>query len=344
MLMKTKLLSFLIILLVVCLGLSQNARAVTPPPDGGYPNGNTAEGEDALLHLRSGGYNTAVGFTALKTSTSGTFNTAIGAGALLHSKTGGENTAVGAGTLQFTDGLLPGGNHNTAIGAFALFQNTSGNFNTAVGNRTLFNNNIGRGNIALGANAGSGVTTADNVICIGADGNNTSNSCFIGQIFGANSAGGTAVFINSNGKLGTAPSSRRFKEEIKPMEGASEVLFALKPVTFHYKKEIDPEGIPQFGLVAEDVEAINPHLVVRDKEGKINSVRYEQINAMLLNEFLKEHRKNEEQEATITQLKKELQVTAAHQQKQIEALTNGLQKVSAQLEASKSAPQVVNNR
>ena len=169
-----------------------------------------------------------------------------------------------------------------------------------------------------------------------------SNSCFIGNIFGQTS-GGVAVLINSSGRLGTMTSSARYKEEIKPIDKASEALFALKPVTFRYKKNIDPAGTSQFGLVAEEVEKVNPDLVVRDKEGKPYSVRYEQVNAMLLNEFLKEHRKNEEQEATIAQLKTELQATTAHQQKQIEALTAGLQKVSAQLEASKPAPQVVNN-
>jgi hypothetical protein len=192
----------------------------------------------------------------------------------------------------------------------------------------------GSGNTALGFEAGIGVTTADNVICIGATGANVSNSCYIGQIFGATSSGGIAVFVNGNGKLGTATSSRRFKEEIKPMERASEALLALRPVTFRYKPELDPDGIPQFGLVAEEVEKVNPDLVVRDKEGKAYTVRYDAVNAMLLNEFLKEHRKNEEQEATI-----------ARQQKQIEALTTGLQKVSDQLELAKPAQKtVVENR
>jgi hypothetical protein len=322
----------LIAFAVCCVAVLPRARAVTPPPDGGYPNGNTAEGEDALLLLRSGTYNTAVGFTSLKASTSGNLNTAIGAGALLASRNAGENTAVGAGTLQFNNGLLPGGNRNTAIGAFALFANTTGNFNTAVGNRTLLNNNIGRMNIALGANAGSGVTTANNVICIGADGNNVGNSCYIGQIFGATSFGGSAVFINSNGKLGTATSSRRFKEGIKPMEEASEALFALKPVTFRYKKEIDAAGTSQFGLVAEEVEKVNRNLVVRDKEGNPYSVRYDQVNAMLLNEFLKEH-------STVQELKKQVAALTATVKEQAALI----QKVSDKVEINKPAPQVVNN-
>ncbi len=212
------------------------------------------------------------------------------------------------------------------------------------------NNTTGTGNTALGANAGQNVTTANNVICIGANGNNVDNSCFIGNIFGVTSSGGAAVFINSDGNLGTITSSRRFKEEIRPMEQASEAVFALKPVSFHYKKDIDPRGTPQLGLVAEDVEKVNPDLVVRDKEGKPHSVRYDQVNAMLLNEFLKEHRaflkeqrKVEAQGAIITQLKQDFQCKLAEQQKQIEALIVGLQKVSAQPEASKAVPQVVNN-
>ena len=188
----------------------------------------------------------------------------------------------------------------------------------------------------MGLGAGAGVTTASGVICIGNVGANVSDSCYISQIFGRTSSGGTTVFINSDGKLGTTVSSRRFKEEITPMERSSEALFALKPVTFRYKKGMDPQGMSQFGLVAEDVEAINPDLVVRDKEGKPYSVRYDQVNAMLLNEFLKEHRKVEQQ-------RKDFEAALAQQQKQIDTLTVGLQKVSAQLELSKHAPQTVLN-
>jgi uncharacterized coiled-coil protein SlyX len=220
----------------------------------------------------------------------------------------------------------------------------------------LENNTTGIGNTALGFGAGDNVTTANNVICIGAgvEGANESNSCFIGNVFGQASSGGTAVFINSTGKLGTIVSSRRFKEEIKPMAQVSEGIFSLKPVTFRYKKGIDPQGIPQFGLVAEDVEAVNPDLVVRDEEGKVNTVRYDAVNAMLLNEFLKEHRrvevqqtKIERQEATISELKS----TVAQQQKGMEILTAQLkeqsaqiQKVSVQVGVSKPAPRVVTNR
>src|SRR5262249_47255106 len=130
--------------------------------------------------------------------------------------------------------------------------------------------------------------------------------------FGVTSSGGTAVFINSNGQLGTSTSSRRFKDGIKPIDKASEALFALNPVTFRYKKEIDPTRIQQFGLVAEDVEKVKPDLMVRDKEGKPYTVRYDAVNTMLLNEFLKEHRKNEQQEATFAELRSQMrELTAA---------------------------------
>jgi len=277
----------------------------------------------------------------------------LGSQTLVFNTTGDSNTATGYQALVFnTMGFA-----NTAIGLQALFSNTTGGGNTAIGLGALGSNTTGSGNIALGRDAGLSVTTANNVISIGTVGANVSNSCFIGEIFGATSSGGTAVFIDSDGKLGTTTSSRRFKDDIKPMHSASEVLFALKPVTFRYKKAIDPQGIPQFGLVAEEVEEVNPDLVVRDKEGKANTVRYEAVNAMLLNEFLKEHRTVQElkstaakQEATIAQQRKDFQATIAQQQKEIQALTASLkeqesqiQKVSAQLEVKKSAPRTVLN-
>ena len=392
--MKTSIPSVLITFALVSVALVQNMQAVNPAPDGGYPGGNTAEGQNALLNLSSGSYNTAVGAFSLQSNTTGDFSTAIGAGALL-SSTAGQNTATGAGALlsnttgdsntasgvfalfdNTTGGVntatgfaalgnnttgsfntatgvnallnnIAGGSNtatgyqallnttgsaNTGTGWEALFSNTTGAGNTAVGNGALGANTIGSNNIALGHFAGLNLTTASNVICIGADGMNVNNSCFIGNIFNATSSGGTAVFIDSDGKLGTATSSQRFKEEIRPMEQASEGLYALKPVTFRYKKGIDPAGIAQFGLVAEEVEKVSPDLVVRDKDGKPYTVRYDAVNAMLLNEFLKEHRKNEEQAVTIAEL-----------QKQIEALTAGLQKVSAKIEMGKPSPQTVLN-
>jgi hypothetical protein len=315
---------------------------------------NTANGFGALYKNTSGSYNTATGYEALFSNTTANNNTANGFGALDLNTTGDANTAIGSAALQSNIG----GNNNTAIGASALPNNTGGG-NTAVGWAALPSNTAGLSNTALGAAAGGSVTMASNVICIGANviGEDVSNSCYIGSIFGQTSSGGTAVYINSSGRLGTATSSRRFKDDIKPRERASEALFALKPVTFRYKKGIDPQGIPQFGLVAEDVEEVNPDLVVRDKEGKVNTVRYEAVNVMLLNEFLKEHRKVEEQQVRITELnsraakqealaaeqEKSFQSKLAEQDKQIEALTSGLEKVSAQLEVTKSAPQVVSS-
>ena len=218
------------------------------------------------------------------------------------------------------------------MGDSALHQNTTGNNNIAVGDGALFNNTTGSNNIAVGVEAGVNITDANHVICIGTAGANLSGTCFIGNIFGTTSGGGTSVFIKSDGQLGTMTSSERFKERIKPMEQASDALFALKPVTFRYKREIDAQQVPQFGLVAEDVEKMNPDLVVRDKEGKPYSVRYDAVNAMLLNEFLKQHKAFVEEHRTVEELKK-----------QATALTAGLQKVSAQLELSKSAPQTVMN-
>jgi trimeric autotransporter adhesin len=294
---------------------------------------NTAYGYEALLNNTGplAMENTAVGFRALRTNNmNGHSNTGVG-----HNALGGNSS----------------GSNNTAIGVNALGSNMSTSFNTAVGEGALFNN-TGAGNIAVGATAGQLLTTGNFNIDIGNAGKSAESSTirigqvqtatFIAGIDGA-TVTGVAVVVNGFGQLGTAPSSQRFKEEIKPMDSDSEVLLALKPVTFRYKKHIDPAGTSQFGLVAEEVEKVNPDLVVRDKEGKPYSVRYDAVNAMLLNEFLKEHRKVEALQASFVQQQKDFQATAAQQQKQIEALTAGLQKVSAQIELSKPAPQTVVN-
>src|SRR4029077_2294994 len=313
---------------------------------------NTAIGNPALLNNTSGEENTAIGAFALFAN-NGSNNTATGARALLNNTTGSNNTANGADALRNN---TTGGSHtpsgvatllsntegrgNTAVGNSVLASNTTGSDNTAVGAAALLNNTSGSNNIGLGDDAGFFVSTADDVICIGAVGANVSNSCYIGQIFGATSSQGTAVFINSDGKLGTTPSSKRFKENIKSMDKASEALFSLRPVTFHYKKEIDPASRSQFGLVAEDVESVHPDLVVRDKEGKAYSVRYDAVNAMLLNEFLKEHRKVQdqdcriqEQEATIGELKKAIARLTARDEEQVAQI----ERVSAQVRATKFA-------
>jgi Chaperone of endosialidase len=424
-----------------CVAVSPSTLAVVPPPDGGYPVENTAEGNDALFSLTTGADNTAIGFNTLWSNTTGLYNTATGAFALYSNTTGDYNTATGglalysntsgsdntaAGFLALVlntsgdDNTATGsdalhfnttGNDNTATGAFALYSNTTGFLNTAAGSEALFynttgyyntatgsqalffntgndntatgtyalffnqgddntttgysalysntagndntatgfyalaGNTTGSSNIALGYQAGVNLTTGNNNIDIGNAGvagesskirigtKPAQKATFIAGISGVTVANGVGVIVNTQGQLGTVVSSARYKEAIKPMDTASEAILALKPVTFRYKHDLDPDGVPQFGLVAEEVEKVNPALVARDEQGKPYTVRYEAVNAMLLNEFLKEHRKNEEQEARI-----------ARQQKQIEALTSGLQKVSAQLEASKPAPQVVNNQ
>jgi uncharacterized coiled-coil protein SlyX len=438
----------LITLAVACFALAPAPKvfAVSPPPDGGYPGGNTAEGTDSLLSLTSGGNNTAVGDSALSSNTTGFWNTATGYQALLHSNgglntatgaralwsnttgvyntatgasalfyntNGKQNTATGAQALTFnTTGVFntangafalffnttggfntatglnalknnTSGQFNTADGALALFSNTNGNVNTANGYQALYSNTggsrntalgfgalygntTGIGNIALGISAGGNLTTGNNNIDIGNAGvagdsgkirigeQGVQTATYFAGISGVNEGGTiSAVYINTDGQLGTQPpaSSRRYKKDIKPMDKVSEAILALKPVTFQYKS--DNKGVPQFGLIAEDVAAVNPNLVVRDKDGEIYTVRYDAVNAMLLNEFLKEHRKVEKQETTISQLESTVakqestaakqEATIARQQKDIEALTVGLQKVTDQLALSKPAPRTVLN-
>ena len=384
--MKIRDITFTTILVIIaCFALLPKVQAVVPAPDGGYPGGNTAEGQAALLSLTTGGFNTAVGFFSLRSDTTGQLNTAIGAGTLL-ANTADNNTATGAGTLlsnttgggntangafalfsnttggsntaigwaalrNNTGGAFPSGSQNTAIGTAALLGNTTGAANTAIGTSALHFNTTGGSNTALGLGAGESQTTGSNNVYVGAGMFGVagqSHACYIASIFGQTAATGTQVLINANNKLGTATSSKRFKEDIRPMDKSSEALFSLKPVAFRYKKEIDPACTSQFGLVAEEVEKVNPALVVRDKDGKPYSVRYDQVNAMLLNEFLKEHRKVEQQdrkmqqqEATIAELKSGMKTLAATLNEQ----TAQLQKVSARIEVSKSAPRtVVNNR
>jgi Chaperone of endosialidase len=431
-------------LLVMSLALASlqflpNARAVVPPPDGGYPGQNTAEGQNALFHLTIGTSNTAVGWSSLSSDTIGSFNTGVGAGTLV-ANTGDRNTATGAAALfmnttgarNTADGTLAlfhnsigfnntavgdsalfsnaGGASNTATGALALFANTDGfqntangsyalennngsfntahgffalrmnttgdnntaigdralllnetgggntaigaqaligtasNSNTAVGNAALSFNTTGAFNIALGVLAGIGVTTADNVICIGADGADVSDSCFIGNIrdIQTQNDDAVAVVVDSAGQLGTVSSSKRFKTDIKPMDDASESILALRPVTFRYKNA--KKGTPQFGLIAEEVAEVNPDLVVCDKNGDTYSVRYDQVNAMLLNEFLKQHRKVEEQgrklerqETTIAALTKKLETVVAELKDQ----NSRIQKVSSQIDMSGRSAQVL---
>jgi len=445
--------SFPVVVLALALtflAVPQGALAVDPPPDGGYANANTAEGDGALFSLTTGHGNTAVGSTALYFNTAGSENTATGYAALaynsgsfntangslaLYSGGGQYNTATGASALQGG-----AGNNNTANGAYALYLNSADN-NTATGANALRNNNGGQANTAngvnalssnradnntaTGANALAGNTTGfentangasalihntkgyrntayglsalansatgSNNIAIGyqagmnltlGNSNNidignpglaggeaskirigqqgTQKATFIAGVYGSVFADGVQVVASPQGRLGTVTSSARFKEGIKPMDKTSEAILSLQPVTFRYKQELDPEGIPQFGLVAEQVEKVNPDLVARDTEGKAYTVRYDAVNAMLLNEFLKEHRKVEEQQAkaveqqstidelktTVAQQQKEISdqhVAASQQQKQIEALTAIVRNVSERVELSAPASQITAN-
>ena len=432
--------AFLLISLVfVCFGLTPAARAVDPPPDGGYPNENTVEGTNSLYNLTNGSANTAIGFQALFHNTTGSQNTANGDNALYRNGTGFDNTASGYEALN---GNKTGANNtasgaealyrnssgfsNTATGMEALYTNTTGNSNTASGQAALFSNTSGSGNtstgvfslfanstgtsntadgvealfnntsgtentasgysalnqdnigsyntadgvsalgsnitgshntatgvsalyrnssgsynIAVGDSAGINLTTGNGNIDIGNAGiagesgairigAGTQTSTYVAGTSGATVPSGVAVIVDFSGHLGTTTSSARYKENIQPMDKASEAILALKPVTFRYKHELDPEGIPQFGLVAEEVEKVDPDLVARDEQGKPYTVRYEAVNAMVLNEFLKEHRKVQK-----------LETALAQQAEKIEALAAGLQKVSARLETSEPAPQIV---
>ena len=445
--------SLLIVLLLYYFAFCRTPTAfgVSPPPDGGYPGGNTAEGQNALLSLTTGGYNMAVGFFSLRSDTTGSFNTGVGAGTLFVNNAN-QNTATGAGALLSN----ATGAFNTANGAFALFSNTDGPSNTAVGNMALFNNASGDRNTAVGESAMIGNTTGASNTAMGVSAlrnnttgnfntaighdalsvndvsgntavgfraaysntNGTSNTALgyaallanstgeentavgagalqgmtdgggntaigagtlqatangaclaigwhagatgsgIGNIYiGANIDGppnelgvtrianiystgaaiGRAVYVTSDNILGTLKSSRRYKDEVKLMAEASEAIFSLHPVSFRYKKEIDPARCLSFGLIAEDVVQVDPNLVTADRNGNPETVRYEAVNAMLLNEFLKEHRRNEHQEAKITELKKEIAKLATTVKKQAAQI----QKVNARLEVSKGSGNVV---
>ena len=309
---------------------------------------NTANGSQALFSNTTASANTANGFQALFSNTTGDSNTANGYQALYSNTTGNSNNATGSEALfNNTTGVW-----NEAYGYQALYSNVTGNENTAIGD-SAGHNITGSYNICVGSQAGFSLTTGDNNIDIGSDGVAAESDTIRIGTEGTQSAtyiagiddvviSGDPVCVSSDGQLGEcSPSSARFKHDIKPMEKASEVLLSLKPVTFRYNANLDPKEAAQFGLVAEEVEKIAPYLVRYDKSGKINGVRYEAVNAMLLNEFLKEHRKVQKQEATIAQLKSGMEVLTASLKEQAAQI----QKVSAQIELSKPAPRtVVNNQ
>jgi len=357
---------------LACFAFSPQIRAACDSPDPGCPGANLAEGYLALQSLTAGIYNTGIGTYSLLSLTDASLDTAVGAGALF-SDNGGTNTAVGAGAL-FSNTT---GGDNNAVGAFALFSNataffnnahghsallnnvdggennafgdlamennTSGASNTAIGDDALRFNVDGSGNVAVGDEAGTGLgASVNNCIAINVNGAGPfavlDNTCFIGSIFDQPvSDVGTqeAVFVDQFNVVGITASSRRFKHDIQPMDKSSEAILALKPVTFKYNSDIN--GRTQYGLVAEDVAQVNPDLVVQHKDGEISTVRYEQVNAMLLNEFLKEHKKVQNLEVTVAQQQKGMEVLTA----QLKEQAAQIQKVSAQLEVSKPAPQVV---
>jgi hypothetical protein len=455
--------AFIVITLLLWIGLLPNTKAISPPPDGGYPGFNTAEGQKALFNLTTGVGNAAVGWFSLFSTTDGSFNTALGAGTLLFNigdqstGEGTQNTAVGAAALLFNttgtqntatgsealssntegdnntatgfgalytntsgesntaigSGALNGnttGSQNTATGASALFsnstgsantavgieallsnstgegntangayaldtnttgnvntatgdqalysnttgndntangfgaleENTAGNANTAIGVSALFNNTTGNSNTAIGDSAGSSIT-GDGNVCIGAGVTGVAGENNITRIRNVYETVATerAVYVTSDNRIGTLSSSRRYKEQIKSMENASEAIHSLRPVTFRYKREVDPTRSLSFGLIAEEVARVSPDLVTADRDGKPQTVRYEAINAMLLNEFLKEHRKVKQQANTIAELKNEVAILTAI----VKGQTTQIQKVAAQLESTKAAVRIVaNNR
>jgi uncharacterized coiled-coil protein SlyX len=425
-----KLLS-LTILALVCIGASYPASAVQPPPDGGYPNNNTAEGDGALANdapgfdntgigfnalmsvvspgggnvgvgshalsaTTTGSANVAIGFQSLIANTTGGFNIALGVNAMVANITGSYNVAIGEEALQ----AHTAGGDNVAVGSGAMALGTSGSYNTAIGSTAMAfangndniavgdgalnaangdenigigqqaclncagDNNIaigqfagqsvtsGASNVLLGQNAGLNITTGSNNIEIATAGTKKDSGVirigdaaaqkktFIAGISGV-TVSGAAVMVNSKGQLGIATSSARYKEAIKPMKEASEAILSLKPVTYRYKKELDPQRIPQFGLVAEEVAKVDPDLVLKDDQGHPYTVRHEAVNAMLLNEFLKEHKTVEKQSATIVKMESaaagqeekiaRLQASLSEQQREIANLVTTMKQQAAEL-------------
>ena len=326
---------------LICLILLSIAQAVNPPPGGGYPRQNTAAGTNALFRLTDGIGNTALGSGALQNDTDGNANTAVGAGALDNNRRGNQNT--GTGLLALGSNNFDNGPDNTAYGYRALDE-TNGDRNTAIGWNALHTILEGTDNIALGHSAGRNLFRSDSfnidIGNIGVRGDNRvvrigdtdQVRTFVEGVSGSTVTSGLAVRVNAAGQLGTAPSSERFKDDIKPMGKASEAIFALKPVTFRYKKSVDPNGIQQFGLVAEEVEKVNRDLVVRDSGGKPYTVRYDAVNAMLLNEFIKEHRKIATLQSGVAEL------TA-----RFKAADSRIEKVNAQFELANPATQTALN-
>jgi hypothetical protein len=364
---------------LVCFPLLLNAQAgkerAPAAPQLALPGFNTADGDHALANTLAGGgnansgfgwyalfangagsYNTGVGAAALALSI-GDQNTAVGTAALLSNGIGNYNNAVGVSALQNNGGGFYNNAHgrqaltnsdaseNNAFGDFAMQSNTTGSSNTAIGDDALRFNVDGNGNVAVGDEAGTSIVSASNMVAIGAPGagpyEDTSNTCFIASIYNqpiSDAGTGQDVYVDQYNVLGFLPSSQRFKHDIQAMDKASESLYGLEPVTFKYNS--DKTGRTQYGLIAEEVAKVAPDLVVRDNNGSINTVRFEQIGSMLLNEFLKEHKKVQALEATVAQQQKGMEVLTA----QLKEQAAQIQKVSAQVEMGKPAPQVVANK
>jgi hypothetical protein len=302
-------------------------------------NDNTAVGLNSLFSNTEGNNNTAIGRAAMGGNTTGPNNTAVGWFALASNVSAGANTAVGSDALLNFSGNI---GFNTAVGANALIDATTGQFNTAIGEGALSGVTTGLTNIGIGIGAGDAITTGSGNVFIGVTGGDPGETShtYIRNIKETPVNGGNADIVTidiTTGLLGRASSSRRYKEDIRSMDKSSEALYRLNPVTFRYKKEIDRTQSPVFGLIAEDVAEVNPDLVVHNAKGEPESIHYEMVNAMLLNEFLKEHKKVQALEATVAQQQKGF----LEQEKRIEVLTMGLQKVSAQVELSKPARRLV---
>jgi trimeric autotransporter adhesin len=460
-------LPFLVSIASVCFSFLPQIQAVSPSPDGCYPNFATAEGCNALNLLSSGAANTGLGWYALFSDSTGSFNTSVGGGALtlnngdsntavgvaalLLNSTASENTAVGTGALvnNTVDGNTATGafaleantiggtletSHmgtdlgpNTAIGSHALENNVDGSastalgynalhsqvtgftaggdphlaantavgfealanvtgsaagdnaLNTALGYQALFDLTDGNSNVAIGWQAGFGLTTGDGNVAVGGEAGvgltSGTENVFIGKFQGPATAtenhhtyisnirntslpaGGSIDLVTidlASGLLGHNSSSRRYKEDVEPMDKASEALYQFKPVSYRLKKEVDRHQSRAFGLIAEEVAEVNPDLIVRNAQDQVEGVHYEMVNAMLLNEFLKEHKKVEEQQSKINNQQAsiaELRATVAQQAKGMEVLTAQLKeqaaeilRVNAQVEMIKAAPQVVVNK
>jgi hypothetical protein len=336
---------------------ARGGQTPQPPP----ASENTWYGYQALFSDTTGGANSAFGYQALYSNTDGVFNDALGTQALYSVTSGIRNLGLGAFALN----LLTNGDSNTAVGNASLINSGTVNFNAALGRRALFrcqgdqniglgfftgsNNNGGGNNIYIGNVGPVPIGSESNTIRIGTQipatatiGNPPVEShpfpqhtdTYIAGIFGAATSLGVPVYIDASGKMGTTPSSQKFKQDIKSMDKASEAVLSLRPVTFHYKK--DSKSTPQFGLVAEEVAKVNPDLVARDGKGEIYSVRYEAVNAMVLNEFLKEHRKVEQLETKLAQQEKDFTERLKEQDTKI-------QKVSDKVELTKPAPQMVSS-